>query len=726
MSKLFTLDRFAGAGLRLRSLQIRVAQDVDRCLVEPLPEPEAITSRDGEALSCRRSLCGFIEAGTGVGKTIGYLVPLLEYASQHKKRVGISTYTRFQQRQVAKDLALVQQRIFDGLDLQVAIRLGRQNFVSRERVAFWRERLKGTDLPKAWEDFFAWVDRWDESTDPLDTTFLAWREIYPDMPEFSGLAEEDFALREDEPHAWYEAHAKAAQSADVVITNHATLLIHGALKTGLLGDLDAVVVDEADQLISAAQSLLSRRLRASLVVRDLRRQYPDPKEFDFAEARQEADAIQDLLRELGETLEYRETLLSEWLARFPEESAALRGHLDRLIPLLPSPSARRNFQRVLAGLDGGETVDVVYSPIRHLPAFHIDDLEPERFVGKLFVAFGEDEVFLPRVVLVSATLSDPMTEKLDFVHQTFGLFRQPFLTSRYEPDRFGSMTFVLPDPRVGAPFLVDDEDLSERMWNPEWLAYVENALGIDDHHKLLLTPSFEDIARWMERRGLEVGKTRLHDGILYHQSDVPGAKLVQRIEQDPDVRVVITPSLWEGVNLRLDGKPWMQDVLIARVPIPPYSPLLQERKIVWRLARQVEQARKKRERGEKAVWRTEEEVRAELVWESAKKALRRLRQGLGRGIRDERDAVRVWMLDPRVRFPTDALNGLLFVAAGLEDGEDLVQAAEKIPAHPALRRWSQSVPARFRGQLSNADIFLRDGTLSSLVESEGALLCTTC
>jgi ATP-dependent DNA helicase DinG len=140
------------------------------------------------------------------------------------------------------------------------------------------------------------------------------------MPEFSCLAEEDFALREDEPHAWYEAHAKAAQSADVVITNHATLLIHGALKTGLLGDLDAVVVDEADQLISAAQSLLSRRLRASLVVRDLRRQYPDPKEFDFAEARQEADAIQDLLRELGETLEYRETLLSEWLARFPEES----------------------------------------------------------------------------------------------------------------------------------------------------------------------------------------------------------------------------------------------------------------------------------------------------------------------------------------------------------------------------------------------------------------------
>ncbi len=688
------MERFAQAGLRLRELQLKVASDVERCLTEPLPKTEEVETRQGKSIR-KRSLCGLIEAGTGVGKTLGYLVPLLEYQQRTGKRVAISTFTRFQQRQVAADLEIARNRILKDYNGKVSIRLGRRNFVSPNRIAYWREKLPENTWPQEWRNFFRWVDSWTEDTDPLETTFMAWREISPEMPDIPGFGEENIALREDESHYWYEKHAQDAMEADVVITNHATILIHAALKTDVLGNIDTVVFDEADQLVTAAQSLLSRRVRPTILVAEAHRDYPESKEFDYKAAYPIAKRIQDTLRSIGENLDYRETALGELAKDFPEEVESIRKDLLLLKSLLPERD-RRDIRRILDGLDSGGEGDVVYSPIRSIPAFHIETLDLGGFMGRMFSVWEDADLPFSRAILISATLSDPITKKLDFAGYQYGIFWRADVEARYEPDRFGEMRFVLPDPRVPGPFLKSREEVR---LEEGWLDYIEKAIACDTGgRKLILSPAFADIEALLERRG-EEKKTCLIDGVLYHQPDLSSQKLIHRVLHDDEVRAVITPSLWEGVNLRdASGKAWMEEVMITRIPTPPYSPVSQDRMVVWRLLLQAK-------RGGKT--RTEAEIRNDILWDSAKKALRRLSQGIGRGIRDEKDSVRIWILDPRIELPLDWRGLLVEMPEGLE----MLQASKHEFPFPAMEYWINAIPSRFRSAVLESALFERGGNI---------------
>jgi ATP-dependent DNA helicase DinG len=119
----------AGRGYKLRSSQVKYAS--------------SITS----ALNNKSILC--IEAGTGTGKTQGYLIPVMEFLRKNPdERVAISTYTKSLQEQIyQREIALTKGLFKIYADIPVALLKGKSSYICAEKLDdFYEERFKGVHL----------------------------------------------------------------------------------------------------------------------------------------------------------------------------------------------------------------------------------------------------------------------------------------------------------------------------------------------------------------------------------------------------------------------------------------------------------------------------------------------------------------------------------------------------------------------------------------------------
>jgi ATP-dependent DNA helicase DinG len=204
------------------------------------------------------------EAGTGIGKTLAYLVPILTGT----RRAIISTATRTLQEQIFKrDLPRVASVL--GRARRVAVLKGRDNYLCLER---WRQF--GDDWVGFGEDApdMATLRAWVESTSSGDLAELRALDNRGGLRRLLTTSAEA-CLGADCPfyrdcHV-YAARARA-QGADVVIVNHHLLLAdlqlkHDGAPDGLLGEADVIVVDEAHALPDIARTVLGDSLsRAQL------------------------------------------------------------------------------------------------------------------------------------------------------------------------------------------------------------------------------------------------------------------------------------------------------------------------------------------------------------------------------------------------------------------------------------------------------------------------------
>lgn len=231
----------AGAGFSPRAGQIRLTREI------------------GDAIGAREHLVA--EAGTGTGKTLAYLVPILEC----RERAIISTATRTLQEQIYQhDLPYVARVL--GRARSVAVLKGRDNYLCRQRWKQHREDWVG--FGNAGLDDAA-LGAWVRSTASGD---------FAELPAGAdtavlrrGLtASAEACLGVDCPqysrcHV-YAARARA-KAAEVVIVNHHLLLADMRLKQsgaeGLLGAAGVVVVDEAHALPEIARSMLGESLSSA-------------------------------------------------------------------------------------------------------------------------------------------------------------------------------------------------------------------------------------------------------------------------------------------------------------------------------------------------------------------------------------------------------------------------------------------------------------------------------
>jgi ATP-dependent DNA helicase DinG len=207
---------------------------------------------------------GLIEAGTGVGKSLGYLLPALRWAALRNERTVISTNTiNLQEQLVRKDLPFLADALSEEQDVRFALLKGWRNYLCLLRLE--QAKLIGPSLFEDNGGQVRVISDWAATTNDGSLSELA----VPPAPEVwdEVAAEPDLCIRTACPHYekcfLFKARREAAQ-AQVVVVNHHLLMSDVAVRravgnwedTAVIPAYNRVVIDEGHHLEDAAAAHL--------------------------------------------------------------------------------------------------------------------------------------------------------------------------------------------------------------------------------------------------------------------------------------------------------------------------------------------------------------------------------------------------------------------------------------------------------------------------------------
>jgi ATP-dependent DNA helicase DinG len=244
------------------------------------PGQVTMTHAVQDAMQARRHLA--VQAGTGTGKSLGYLVPALRHAvGAGGGTVVVSTATIALQRQlIERDLPRLAAAlsVLLGREPEVAILKGRRNYLCLHKVHGAAEAEPADSLFDArsvsaigrqvsrlheWAATTTTGDR-DELIPGVDER--AWRQVSVNARECIGAQKCPFGSR-----CFAERAREAAAEADIVVTNHALLAIDAMENFIVLPEHDVVVIDEAHDLVDRVTSVAADELSAVAVETAARR-----------------------------------------------------------------------------------------------------------------------------------------------------------------------------------------------------------------------------------------------------------------------------------------------------------------------------------------------------------------------------------------------------------------------------------------------------------------------
>ena len=215
-----------------------------------------------------------VQAGTGTGKSLAYLVPAVRHAIAQDAAVVVSTATIALQRQlIERDLPRLGQALKPLLTREpvFAILKGRRNYLCLHRlqagapedpdeVLFDSRTVSvvGRQVQRLheWAETTSTGDR-DEVVPGVDER--AWRQVAVSARECLGAR---CPLRAD---CFAEKARDTAGAADIIVTNHALLAIDAIEDFHVLPEHDVVIIDEAHDLVDRVTSVASAELSASMV-----------------------------------------------------------------------------------------------------------------------------------------------------------------------------------------------------------------------------------------------------------------------------------------------------------------------------------------------------------------------------------------------------------------------------------------------------------------------------
>jgi len=528
-----------------------------------------------------------VQAGTGTGKSVGYLVPAALHAtSPGSGSVIVATATLALQRQlIDRDLPRIAESLDAVLDRPVtyAVLKGRNNYVCLQRLHGSGEDDDSDalfDAPasalgrqakalREWAESTTTGDR-DDYPDELDPR--VWRAFSVGRRECVGEArcaygEECFtALRRQQ-----------AMEADIVVTNHAMLAIDSIEGVPVLPEHDAVIVDEAHELVDRATAAVTAELSVSVAERAVSgsRRLVDPETHERMTVA--VETLDDALRAQAAQMSGptrveawpRDVLLALTMIRDAFHQGISEVNADREVT---DPQALASRQRVVGSL---QEVHDVAGALLGLGSRDVAWLDPgEAGAGRapvvrlapLSVAgLLRDSLFASgSVVLTSATLS--LGGEFASLLASAGLADDTLAVDVGSPFDHGRQGILyvakhLPAPgRDGVPMEALDElaDLVEAAGG-RTLALFSSWRGVERAADYLRV-------RWGSRPDLPV---------LVQQRGDSVAGLVERFASVPESTLLGTVSLWQGVDVPGES---CSLVVIDRIPFPrPDDPLLAAR-----------------------------------------------------------------------------------------------------------------------------------------------------
>ncbi|MEZ4414263.1 MAG: helicase C-terminal domain-containing protein [Gemmatimonadota bacterium] len=367
-----------------------------------------------------------VEAGTGTGKSLAYLIPAAVWALENEERTIVSTNTiNLQEQLVEKDLPLVARVL--GRELRWALVKGRGNYVSLRRA-----RLASESVQSLFDD-----DRSDE----IDR-LLAWTEVTQDgslsdlpfspSPELweEVQSDADVCLRAKCPHfqtCFYQRSRRRAAAAELLVVNHHLLFTDLSVRratdnytqAAVLPPYRHVILDEAHNVEDAATAHLGVSTSRIGIIRVLARLESRGRGLlravgDEAGGSEEADQVRDLIEDrvrpaLSTARSWFNALVDAVDAALPFQESALRLGVSPLGEL-------SDVEAVREALDG--TVVGLAELGRHLARMRalIDEREElsERLTGRL-LDLQSVERRVDTVASALRTVLDPSAGDADYV-----------------------------------------------------------------------------------------------------------------------------------------------------------------------------------------------------------------------------------------------------------------------------------------------------------------------
>lgn len=252
-----------------------------------------------------------IEAGTGIGKSFAYLIPAVEWSLKNSARVVISTNTiTLQDQLIKKDIPDLAAAL--GTEVRATVVKGRNNYLCPRRLDNLRKNgPDNADALRVLAKVLVWLNQGGSGDrGEINLNGPAERDVWNNLSaEDEGCRGEICLARTGGVCPFYKTRL-AAQSAHILVVNHALLLADVITGSRVLPDYQYLIVDEAHHLESATTNALSFHIN----------------QMDFVR----------LLREVGGTssglLGRLLSLLSHGLP--PSEFAALNQQVNKLTDLL--------------------------------------------------------------------------------------------------------------------------------------------------------------------------------------------------------------------------------------------------------------------------------------------------------------------------------------------------------------------------------------------------------
>jgi ATP-dependent DNA helicase DinG len=533
------------------------------------------------------------QAGTGTGKSLAYLIPAIRHSVRKNTTVIVSTATIALQRQlVDRDLPRLAEALEPmlGRELKYAILKGRRNYLCLHRVQAGapedpEEGLFDPQQLSAMGRQVARLNEWAEKTETGDRDEVvpgvseqAWRQVSVSAKECLGAQRCPYGTT-----CFAELARAEAGDAHIVVTNHALLAIDALGDYPVLPEHDAVVVDEAHELVDRVTSVATQELSAVAVETAAKRC-----------GRLVEDGVADRLQEAGEGLSlFLEDQPAGRLDVLPaplgNALAVVRDAAHALVTALgPDPkdaepadlAARRAARsavedvhetvvRLLAGFETAiaERDDVVWleQPFgeerRRPPALHVAPIE----VGGLLreSLFGERTA-----VLTSATLT--LGGSFEPLARQWGL---PAPSASPDKDLTWSGIDVgspFDHPKAGILYVAKHLPQPGRDGLPEvYLTEIAELIEAAGGRTLGLFSSMRAAKQAAE--GL-TGKLGMK---ILCQGEDSTSQLVKQFAEDEATCLFGTLSLWQGVDV---PGPSLQLVIMDRIPFPrPDDPVASAR-----------------------------------------------------------------------------------------------------------------------------------------------------
>jgi ATP-dependent DNA helicase DinG len=562
-----------------------------------------------------------LEAGTGTGKTLAYLLPAIVSG----RRVVVSTATKSLQEQLyQKDVPFLQRHFAP--EWKVAVMKGRSNFLCLSKMHAMGDQpmLKGMDEVDAFQQIREW-SKLTETGDRAELTFLPddselWSRIDARRDTCTGKKCPQFE------QCFLTGMQKRAKEADLIIVNHHLFFADLALKHddfgSILPEYSAVVFDEAHEMEDVASDYFGQQisnfrfdelardadqmmrlthqgtpslLRRTQRIREKSRAFFDsfsPREGRFPFSRNEREAF------LEQNREAYDALLNA-LKSLETEFAALTQKPEELLRI-----ARRSFeirQEFSFLFESNERNYVYWYERRNkgifLAATPIDVSQILR--ERLFEAFDT-------VILTSATLT--VAGRFEFIRQRMGVDHAKECQLPPEFDYQQQALLYLPQ------YMPDVRDSGFAAKAAEQIV---SLLELSQGRAFCLFTSYAQMNDLFERVRNQV------EFPLLLQGTAPRTTLLERFKNTPNSVLFATASFWQGVDVPGEQ---LSCVIVDRLPFAvPSDPVVAAR-----------------------VRALQEDGRNPFSEFQVPEAVLALKQGFGRLIRTKTDRGVLALLDTRI------------------------------------------------------------------------------